>query len=59
MMLTQMMKISEMVELVSFHRSEQWLHDVVEIEYSLKKEDSQEVFKLFEELKDKEDFEEK
>jgi hypothetical protein len=54
-----MMKISEMVELVSFHRSEQWLHDVVEIEYSLKKEDSQKDFKLFEELKDKEDFEEK
>jgi len=31
MVLAQMVEIGEMVELVAFHRSEQWLHDEVEV----------------------------
>lgn len=40
MMLAQMVEIGEMVELVAFHRSEQWLHDVSELVDSLE-DDSQ------------------
>lgn len=35
MMLAQMVEVGEMVELVAFHRSEQWLHDVSELVDSL------------------------
>jgi hypothetical protein len=41
MVLAQMVEIGEVVELVAFHRSEQWLHDEVQVfseDVSLKKE---------------------